>query len=462
MSDIDAVLNRLDTDQDAALERLLTLLRIPSISTDPAYKGECRKAAEHMAADLQNLGFNATLRDTPGHPMVVGHDDSAGPDAPHFLFYGHYDVQPVDPLNLWDTDPFDPQLVTRDDGSKMIVARGAQDDKGQLMTFVEACRAWKTETGKLPCRITVFLEGEEESGSPSLPGFLAEHGDELKADAALVCDTEMWSTTRPAICIGLRGLVGEQVTVKAAEMDLHSGTFGGPAANPIRVLAKILAGLHDDTGRITIPDFYNGVIETPDEVKDQWETLGFSTEEFLGGVGLSTPAGEQGRSTLEMIWARPTCEFNGITGGYTGEGFKTVLPAEASAKISCRLVGDQDPDAIRTNLRAYIESCLPPDCSVEFHPHGGSGGISLPADNPVIQKAKTALTDEWNEEAAVIGMGGSIPVVGQFKDLLGMNCLLVGYGLKDDRIHSPNEKYDLKSFQRGARSWARILDALSV
>jgi len=182
----------------------------------------------------------------------------------------------------------------------MIVARGAQDDKGQLMTFVEACRAWKTETGKLPCRITVFLEGEEESGSPSLPGFLAEHGDELKADAALVCDTEMWSTTRPAICIGLRGLVGEQVTVKAAEMDLHSGTFGGPAANPIRVLAKILAGLHDDTGRITIPDFYNGVIETPDEVKDQWETLGFSTEEFLGGVGLSTPAGEQGRSTLEM------------------------------------------------------------------------------------------------------------------------------------------------------------------
>ena len=461
MSNLDAVLSRLDADRDAALDRLVALLKIPSISTDPAYKADCRKAAEHMASDLRGLGFDASLRDTPGHPMVVGHNDSAGPDAPHYLFYGHYDVQPVDPLNLWDTEPFDPQLVTREDGSKMIVARGAQDDKGQLMTFIEACRAWKSETGKLPCRITVFLEGEEESGSPSLPGYLRDHGDELKADAALVCDTEMWSPTRPAICIGLRGLVGEQITIKAADMDLHSGTFGGPAANPIRVLAKILAGLHDETGRVTIPDFYDGVAETPDEVKAQWDTLGFTTEDFLGGVGLSHPAGEQGRSPLEMIWARPTCEFNGITGGYTGEGFKTVLPAEASAKLSCRLVGDQDPDAIRANLQAYVKSCLPPDCTVEFHPHGGSGGISLSADNPVIQKAKTALTDEWGIEAAVIGMGGSIPVVGQFKDLLGMDCLLVGYGLKDDRIHSPNEKYDLQSFQRGARSWARILGALA-
>ena len=461
MSELDTVLSRLDTDRDAALERLKTLLRIPSISTDPAYAAECRKAAEYIADDLGRIGFEIGLRDTPGHPMVVGHDHSAGPDAPHFLFYGHYDVQPVDPLDLWHTNPFEPELVTRDDGSQMIVARGAQDDKGQLMTFVEACRAWKTQTGKLPCRITVFLEGEEESGSPSLLGFLAEHGDELKADAALVCDTEMWSPSRPAICIGLRGMLGEQVTIKAADMDLHSGTFGGPAVNPIRVLSRILAGLHDETGRITIPDFYDGVTETPEEVKRQWQTLGFETAEFLGSVGLSEPAGEQGRSTLEMIWARPTCEFNGIQGGYTGEGFKTVLPAEASAKISCRLVGHQDPQKIRKNLRAYIESCLPPDCTVEYKPHGGSGAISLSADNPIIQDAKTALTDEWGEEAAVIGMGGSIPVVGQFKDQLGMNCLLVGFGLKDDRIHSPNEKYDLQSFQRGARSWARILKALA-
>jgi len=461
MSELDTVLSHLDDDQEAALQRLDTLLRIPSISTDPAYKNDCRKAAEHVAEDLRSIGFDASLRDTTGHPMVVGHNDSAGADAPHFLFYGHYDVQPVDPLELWNTDPFDPQIVTRGDGSKMIVARGAQDDKGQLMTFIEACRAWKLKTGKLPCRITVFLEGEEESGSPSLPAFLASHGDELKADAALVCDTEMWSPSRPAICIGLRGLVGEQITIKAADMDLHSGTFGGPAANPIRVLTKILAGLHDDTGRITIPDFYDGVIETPDQVKAQWDTLGFKTEEFLGGVGLSEPAGEKGRSVLEMVWARPTCEFNGISGGYTGEGFKTVLPAQASAKISCRLVGDQDPDKIRANLRAYVESCLPPDCSVEFKPHGGSGGIALPAGNAIIQSAKDALTDEWGEEAAVIGMGGSIPVVGQFKDLLGMDCLLVGFGLKDDQIHSPNEKYDLQSFQRGARSWARILLALA-
>ncbi len=461
MSELATVLSHLDADQEAALHRLQTLLRIPSISTNPSYKDDCRKAAEHMAEDLRSIGFDANLRDTQGHPMVVGHNDSAGENAPHFLFYGHYDVQPVDPLDLWNTDPFDPQVVTRADGSKMIVARGAQDDKGQLMTFVEACRAWKLKTGKLPCRITVFLEGEEESGSPSLPGFLAEHGDELKADAALVCDTEMWNPTRPAICIGLRGMLGEQITIKAADMDLHSGTFGGPAANPIRVLAKILAGLHDNTGRITIPDFYEGVSETPEAVKAQWDTLGFKTEEFLGGVGLSELAGEQGRSALEMVWARPTCEFNGITGGYTGEGFKTVLPAQASAKVSCRLVGDQDPDKIRINLRAYVESCLPSDCTVEFTPHGGSGAISLSPDSPAIKSAKDALTDEWGEEAAVIGMGGSIPVVGQFKDLLGMDCLLVGYGLKDDQIHSPNEKYDLNSFQRGTRSWARILSALA-
>lgn len=461
MSDLDAVLDRLDADRPAALDRLFTLLRIPSISTDPAYRQDCRKAAEHMATDLNSIGFQAGLRDTPGHPMVVGHNHDAGPGTPHYLFYGHYDVQPVDPLDLWDSDPFDPQLVTRDDGSQMIRARGAQDDKGQLMTFVEACRAWKQETGGLPCRITVFLEGEEESGSASLPGFLDAHGDELKADAALVCDTEMWSRTRPAICTGLRGLLGEEIVIKAAEMDLHSGTFGGPAQNPIRVLARILAGLHDENGHITIPGFYDGVPETSDSVKAQWKTLGFSETEFLGSVGLSHPAGESDRTVLEQIWARPTCEFNGINGGYTAPGFKTVLPAQASAKISFRLVGEQDPHAIRENLRAYVRACLPPDCTAEFLEHGASGGISLSADNPVIQKAKSALTDEWGEEAAVIGMGGSIPVVGAFKDRLGMECLLVGFGLADDRIHSPNEKYDLTSFQGGARSWARILAALA-
>ena len=456
-----AVLDYLDANQDAALERLFTLLRVPSISTDPAYKDECRRAAEMLADDLQSLGFDASIRDTPGHPMVVGHNTEAGPDAPHFLFYGHYDVQPPDPLELWETPPFEPQLITRADGTKMIRARGAQDDKGQLMTFFEACRAWRAETGKLPCRITVFLEGEEESGSPSLPAFLTENADELKAEAAMVCDTSMWDRDTPAVCTGLRGMLGQEVTIEAASQDLHSGLFGGAAMNPVRVVSKIIDGLHDENGRITLSGFYDGVPETPDALKAQWAKLDFDPAEFLGAVGLSEPAGEKDRSVMEQLWARPTCEINGITSGYTGEGFKTVLPGQASFKISFRLVGDQDPNAIQDAFRSYVLSCLPVDCTAEFHPHGGSGGISLSMDNPVIQKAKAALTEEWQKEAPLIGMGGSIPVVGSFKDLLGMDCLLVGFGLDDDRIHSPNEKYELSSFQRGARSWARILGALA-
>ena len=463
---LDAVLDRLDQGRDEALERLKGFLRIPSISTDPAHSGDCRAAAERMVSELAALGFEAGLRETPGHPMVVAHRKVAhrkegGGARPHYLFYGHYDVQPVDPLDLWDTDPFEP-AIREVSGHERVVARGAQDDKGQLSTFVEACRAWIGATGGLPCDVTIFLEGEEESGSPSLAGFLESHGDELKADAALVCDTEMWSRSRPAICTGLRGLMGEEVTIRAADMDLHSGTFGGPAANPIRVLARILADLHDDAGRVTLPGFYDRVPETPEAVKRQWkETLGFSEADFLGAVGLSEPAGEEGRSVLESIWARPTLEMNGITGGYTGEGFKTVLPARASAKVSCRLVGEQDPDAIRAAFRQHVTDRLPPDCEADFKPHGGSPGIALDPEAPIVRKALGALTDEWGEEAAVIGMGGSIPVVGAFKDRLGMDCLLIGFGLPDDRIHSPNEKYELESFHRGARSWARVLAALA-
>lgn len=461
MPAIDSVLSQLDSDRDAALERLFALLRIPSVSTDPAFKAACKEAAEFLVADLRGLGFDATLRETPGHPMVLGHNHEAGPDTPHYLFYGHYDVQPPDPLDLWETPPFEPQLVTREDGTQMIRARGAQDDKGQVMTFIEACRAWRAATGKLPCRITVFLEGEEESGSPSLRGFMDANADELHAEAALVCDTTMWDRETPAICTGLRGLLGEEIEIEAANQDLHSGSFGGAAMNPIRVLSRIIAGLHDDEGRITVPGFYDGVPETPEAVKAQWAALDFDPAEFLGAVGLSHAAGEADRSVMEQLWARPTCEVNGITGGYTGAGFKTVLPGKASCKISFRLVGDQDPLAIRENFRAYVRACLPPDCTATFHPHGASGGIALSIDNPVIVKAKAALSQEWGKDAPLIGMGGSIPVVGEFKDRLGMDCLLVGYGLDDDRIHSPNEKYELSSFQRGARSWARVLGALA-
>ncbi|MBR0557556.1 dipeptidase [Ciceribacter sp. L1K23] len=460
MTQLSAVLDRADQNFSASLDRLFDLVRIPSISTDPAYAADCRKAAEWLAKVLSELGFEASVRNTSGHPMVVAHHEAEAPDAPHVLFYGHYDVQPVDPLNLWDNDPFDPSIRELEGGRKVITGRGTADDKGQLLTFVEACRAYRDIHGGLPIRITILFEGEEESGSPSLKPFLEANAAELKADYALVCDTGMWDRDTPAIAAALRGLVGEEVTIKAADRDLHSGLFGGAAANPIHILANILAGLHDETGRVTLPGFYNGVEETPANIKASWEKLGRSAESFLGEVGLSVPSGEKGRSVLELTWARPTAEVNGITGGYTGEGFKTVIAAQASAKVSFRLVGQQDPSAVRESFRAYVRSKIPADCTVEFHEHGGSPAIQLSYDSPVLTKAKTALSDEWPKPAVVIGMGGSIPIVGDFQKMLGMDSLLVGFGLVDDRIHSPNEKYDLQSFEKGIRSWIRIIDAL--
>ena len=459
MTDLAPVLAHLDGDREQALSRLFELLRFRSISTDPAYDGECRAAAEWLARDLAGIGFEARVAPTEGHPMVVAHDLAA--DGPHLLFYGHYDVQPVDPLELWDHDPFAPRVVTRDDGTKYLSGRGAADDKGQLMTFVEACRAFRAAHGRLPCKITILLEGEEESGGENLPPFLEANRDELTAAIALVCDTGMWNASTPAITTMLRGNVADQVTIHAASRDLHSGMYGSAAANPIHVLTRILADLRDSGGRITIPGFYDGVPEISGDLKAQWERLGFVPEDFLGEVGLARPAGETGYSALEQIWSRPTAEVNGIWGGYTGAGFKTVIPAEAHAKVSFRLVGEQDPEAIRAAFRQFVTARLPADCRAEFVARGGGRATVMPLDDPAFEKARQALSEEWGAEAAFIGCGGSIPVVGDFKRLLGMDTLLIGFGLEDDRIHSPNEKYELASFTRGARSWARVLAALA-
>ncbi|MEP2201994.1 MAG: M20/M25/M40 family metallo-hydrolase, partial [Tateyamaria sp.] len=389
---------------------------------------------------------------------VVGH---VGEGAPHLLFYGHYDVQPVDPIELWHRVPFDPALEDAPNG-KVIRGRGPADDKGQLMTFVEACRAWKAVNGSWPCKITFLFEGEEESGSPSLIPFLKANADELSApDIALICDTGMFDRDTPAICTMLRGLLGEELTITGPDKDLHSGMFGGPAINPARVLSRIIASLHDDTGRITVPDFYDGVPELSDALRAQWDALGFDAEGFLASVGLTTPAGEDGRTALEQIWARPTCEVNGMWSGYTGDGFKTVLPSKASAKISFRLVGTQDPFAIRKSFRAMVEAALPPDCTVEFSDHGAGPASVMSTDNPVFEQARNALSDEWPKEAAFVGGGGSIPIAGHFKKLLNLDSMLIGFGQDDDGLHSPNEKYDLRSFHKGTRSWARVLDAVT-
>ncbi len=454
---LDTVLSRIDSDLDAATERLLDLLRIPSVSTDPAYKDACDRAADWLVNELQALGISSEKRPTPGHPMVVGHVDG---DGPHLLFYGHYDVQPVDPLDLWDSPPFEPAIEDTPNG-KVIRGRGASDDKGQLMTFVEACRAWIAVNGKLPCKITFFFEGEEESGSPSLVPFMKENAEELGADIALICDTGLFESSVPAITTQLRGLLGEDFTITGPSRDLHSGMYGGIAMNPIRVLTKILAGLHDETGAITLPGFYDDVPELSDEIRAQWQGLNFDHESFLGDVGLKTPAGEQDRTPLEMIWSRPTCDVNGIWGGYTGDGFKTVLPSEASAKVSFRLVGQQDPDKIRKAFRSYLEDNLPEGFTVEYRTDKGAPASQMSIDDPAFEKARKALSDEWPRPAAYVGCGGSIPIAGYFKDILGMDSMLIGFGRDDDQIHSPNEKYDLESFHKGTRSWARILDALS-
>src|SRR6478735_8354897 len=365
------VLERIDADLDNSLNRLFELIRIPSISTDSAYKESCRAAADHVAKDLASLGLEAAVRPTAGHPVVAAKSNGATAknSGPRVLFYGHYDVQPVDPLDLWKTPPFEPKIESLPDGRKIIHGRGACDDKGQFMTFVEALRAYKAVTGKLPLDITMMIEGEEECGSKSLFDFVRSHAAEFKRDLALVCDTGMWDAKTPVVTTSLRGLLYEEVKITCADRDLHSGVFGGGAANPIRILARIIASLHDASGRVTVPGYYEGVPELPADIKAELKGLNLTAEQFLGQVGLKVPAGEKDRMLIEQVSTRPTCDINGIIGGYTGEGAKTVIAAQASAKVSFRLVEGQDPAKIRDAFRSYVTSRLPGDCKAEFIDH---------------------------------------------------------------------------------------------
>lgn len=464
-----ALFSHIDRDFDNAVERLKSFLRIPSVSTDPKYKGDVKRAAEHVAADLRSIGFDTTVHATQGHPMVVGKSHGlrvratgkdgrrdARPTGPSLLYYGHYDVQPPEPLDLWKSPPFEPTIEKSKHGQK-ITARGAVDDKGQVMLFIEAFRAWKKIHGYLPCDITILLEGEEESGSKSLDPFLKEHKRELQADVCIVSDTGMWDIDTPAVTTRLRGLVYVEVTLHGPSHDLHSGMYGGAVANPCNDLCRILAELKDKDGRIQVPGFYDDVEELTPAQKKQWKNLGFDEKEFLGSAGLKTPRGEKGRSTLERTWSRPTCDINGIYGGYIGAGAKTVIASKCTAKVSFRLVPVQDPKKIFAGLKKFLEARTPPDCRWEVETHGLSPAIRVQADSPWVEAAKRGLAQVFKKEAVLIGTGGSIPLVGSIQRILGFDALLVGFGLDDDRVHSPNEKFELTCFRNGIKSHAAML-----
>jgi acetylornithine deacetylase/succinyl-diaminopimelate desuccinylase-like protein len=457
---MEQILSFIDDNLDASLERLFALLRIPSISAQPAHAADCRKAAAWAVTELETMGFSARLSETAGLPGVIATHHEAGASAPHVLFYGHYDVQPADPLSLWDSDPFAPRLVDGPRG-KRIVGRGAVDDKGQVVSFFEACRAHLAVTGTLPVRLTILLEGEEECGSPSLTELLTNERETLAADFVLVADTNMWNFDTPAITTSLRGLAAVEVTVHGPSRDLHSGLFGGIALNPINALTRILGDLQDDQGGIRIPGFYDGVAPVPEALKNSWAQLGFDPEAFLGEVGLHDPAGEHGQSPLAQLWARPTADINGIFGGYQGDGTKTVIPAEATAKLTFRLVPGQDPQAVVKNFERFVTERLRPDAKAEFKHFGAAPGFAISLDAPFMRAAQAALAAEFGKPAALIGCGASIPVVEAFKTHLGLDTLLAGFGLDDDRIHAPNEKFELACFHRGARAHARLLAAFA-
>lgn len=458
---LQSALQRFDREFDEAIERWSQLLRIPSVSTDPAYADDMGRAACWLVAALEKIGFSAEIRETGGHPVVIGHHPGPGDDAPYVLYYGHYDVQPPDPVEQWESSPFEPTLVEGRHGRRMV-ARGAVDDKGQLMMWLEALRAWQAEHGTLPMRTTVLIEGEEEVGSKNLRPFLEQHREELGADVCVVSDTTMWDVDTPAITYMLRGLLYTEVTCHGPGRDLHSGFYGGAVTNPLNALTQILGGLHDERGRVQIPDFYDDVAEPSEAELAQWRALAFDEPAFLAQAGASeSGGGEIDRTLLERLWSRPTADINGLVGGYTGAGAKTVIPTHGSAKLSFRLVPEQDPERIMAGFRSFLDARTPAGCRCDIDVHSSAPAIRIPPDSPWLQKAERALANVYGREAVRIGAGGSIPIAAWARDILGIDTLLMGFSLEDDGMHSPNEKFELTCFERGTRSHLALIGQLA-
>ncbi|MGH7665147.1 MAG: dipeptidase [Gemmatimonadaceae bacterium] len=452
--DIDAFLSA----NDARIhDELFDFLRIPSVSARAEHTPDVLRAARWVESSLRSAGLGATTHPTAGHPIVVGEWREAGPGAPTMLIYGHYDVQPAEPLDLWTSPPFEPTVR---DGR--IFARGSVDDKGQLFLHIKALEAHLRVREKLPVNVIVLAEGEEEVGSENLAGFVRENVDMLRADGVVVSDSEMFAPGLPSILYSLRGLAYFQIDVRGAQTDLHSGGYGGAVVNPAMALARILASMHDDHGRVTIPGFYDAVREWEPEARERISRLPFSDEQFLAEVGAPALGGETGYSTLERLWTRPTCEVNGLLSGYTGEGAKTVLPATAMAKVSCRLVPDQEPVEIERFMDEHVRSIAPDGVTVTVrHLHGGRPWRAE-LDGPLFDAASRALAAAFGREPVFTGEGGSIPVVSEFATTLGAPVLLMGFGLPGENAHAPDEWISDDNFVRGMRAVATLWEELGI
>lgn len=433
----------LEANKDRFLNELLELLRIPSVSADSAFKDDVRRAAEFVKDKLATAGLDrAQLFETPGHPIVYA-EKLVDPTRPTVLVYGHYDVQPADPYELWLSPPFEPTIR-----NERIYARGACDDKGQFYMHVKAIEAMVATDG-LPCNVKVMIEGEEEVGSDHLGTFVAEHRDMLRADVILISDTSIIANDTPSLEAGLRGLSYVEVEVTGPNRDLHSGVYGGGVANPINVLCDMIASLHDADGRITIPGFYDAVIDLTDAERAELAKAPFDLDEYKRDLGIDDVAGEKGYSTNERTSIRPTLDVNGIWGGYTGEGAKTVLPSKAHAKISMRLVPNQTPDEITALFTRHFTAIAPAGVTVKVTPHHGGLPYVTPTDSVEFEAASRAFEDAWGKKPIPTRGGGSIPIVALFERELGIKSILMGFGLDTDALHSPNESYGLFNFYKG-------------
>ena len=436
------------------LDELKALLRIPSISTLPEHKDDCRQAAEMLAAELRRIGMeNVRLIETEGHPLVYA-DWLHAAGKPTALVYGHYDVQPADPLDEWHTPPFEP---TERNGN--LYARGAVDDKGQVWAQVKALESLLASNRALPINVRVLFEGEEEVGGEAIAGYVASKPADLKADFALVSDTELFAPGLPTLCVGLRGMIYTELEVRGAKTDLHSGMYGGAAPNPFVALAQMLARLKDEEGRILIPGFYDDIVPpSPDELA-AWRSLPFDEEHYrISEVGSKTLVGEPGYSVLERTWARPTLDVHGMPGGFTGAGAKTVIPAKALAKVSMRLVPGMTPAKAFAQYKAYVEKIAPVGVDIEVRLIHSGDPCLIPTGNPYIQAATRALHEVWGRDTVFIRSGGSIPIVGDFAKHLNLPSVMMGFGLPDDNLHAPNEKFNLKNFELGIQSLIRFLE----